>query len=501
MRAERKLISVGGAACVLGAVIALGLASGCTVGPDHRAPEVKGPERFRGVSGGMTSRPVEGEAGPGALAAWWETMGDPVLTSLVERAQAGSLDVRVALERVREARALRGVAAGALMPEVGAAASATRSRGSQTVGNPAADSEGSNLYSVGLDASWELDVFGGLRRGVEAAEADLGAAVESERLVRVSLAAEVARTYCEYRGLQARAALAKRTIESQRSTLDVASSRSKAGLWAEIEAEQARAQLATRESQLPPLVAGQQQAAYRLAVLMGREPGGLVEELAAEAEVPVPPSEVPVGLPADLLRRRPDIRRAERQLAAATARTGVATAELYPKFTLTGAVGLSSGEIASLPDSESGVWSIGPTMRWKVFQGGRIRANIAAADARQRAAVLVFEQSWLTALEDVESTLTAFVQEQSRRERLTAAVAANRRAVDLADSRWKNGIGDFLTVLVNQRELFDSEDQLVQSHTAVSTALARLYKALGGGWDDGAVGDQGPAGTGPAGGV
>lgn len=496
MSADRKTSRGAGAAVVLTVIASL---SGCTVGPEYSVPELKGPEHFRGASGGMTSRPVEGGAAPGALGAWWESMGDPVLTSLVERALEGSLDRRVAIERVREARALRGVAAGALLPEVGASASAVRSRGSQTVGNPAADSDGSNLYSVGLDASWELDVFGGLRRGVQAADADLGAAVESERLVRVTLAAEVARTYCEYRGLQARAALARRTIESQRSTLDVAASRSKAGLWAEIEAEQARAQLATRESQLPPLLAAQQQAAYRLAVLMGREPGVLVEELVAEAEVPVPPSEVPVGLPADLLRRRPDIRRAERQLAAATARTGVATAELYPKFFLTGAAGLSSGEVASLPDSDSGVWSIGPTMRWQVFQGGRIRANIAAADARQRAAVLTFEQSWLTALEDVESTLTAFVQEQSRRERLTAAVEANRRAVDLADSRWKNGIGDFLTVLVNQRQLFDSEDQLVQSHTAVSTSLARLYKALGGGWDDGE--DQGAGGAGAAGGV
>ncbi|MCE7974959.1 MAG: efflux transporter outer membrane subunit [Leptolyngbya sp. PLA1] len=492
MRVERKMRPVVGMACAL----AFGmLPIGCTVGPEHRTPELEGPQRFRGVNGGMTSRPVEGEAGPGAMAEWWETMHDPLLTSLVERALDGSLDRKVALERVREARALRGVAAGARLPAVDASASATRSRGSQTVGNPAADSDGSSLYSVGLDASWELDVFGGLRRGVEAADADLGAAVESERLVRVTLAAEVARTYCEYRGLQARAALARRTIESQRSTLDVAASRSKAGLWAEIEAEQARAQLATRESQLPPLIAAQQQAAYRLALLMGKEPGALVEELAAEADVPVPPSEVPVGLPADLLRRRPDIRRAERQLAAATARTGVATAELYPKFYLTGAAGLSSGELASLPDSESGVWSIGPTMRWKVFQGGRIRANIEAADARQRAALLVFEQSWLAALEDVESTLTAFVQEQSRRERLTAAVEANRRAVDLADSRWRNGIGDFLTVLVNQRQLFDSEDQLVQSHTAVSTALARLYKALGGGWEDVAVGNQAAGGA------
>ncbi|MCC6951294.1 MAG: efflux transporter outer membrane subunit [Phycisphaerales bacterium] len=499
MSADRKnLWGTSGAVVAVG-VAALAWLAGCTVGPEHSVPEMKGPEHFRGAGGGITSRPVEGGAAPGSLGAWWESMADPVLTSLVERALEGSLDRRVAIERVREARALRGVAAGAMSPEVAASASAVRSRGSQSVGSPVVDSDGTNLYRVGLDASWELDVFGGLRRGVQAADADLGAAVESERLVRVTLAAEVARTYCEYRGLQARAALARRTIESQRSTLDVAASRSKAGLWAEIEAEQARAQLATRESQLPPLLAAQQQASYRLAVLMGREPGALVEELAAEAEVPVPPSEVPVGLPADLLRRRPDIRRAERQLAAATARTGVATAELYPKFFLTGAAGLSSGEVASLPDSQSVAWSIGPTMRWKLFQGGRIRANIAAADARQRAAVLVFEQSWLTALEDVESTLTAFVQEQSRRERLTAAVEANRRAVDLADSRWKNGIGDFLTVLVNQRQLFDSEDQLVQSHTAVSTSLARLYKALGGGWAD--VEDQGAGEAGAAGGV
>jgi NodT family efflux transporter outer membrane factor (OMF) lipoprotein len=467
-----------------------GLLGGCEVGPTYRTPEAKSPERFASgaelAAGPLRSTPRAGGVAPGGLAEWWKSLGDPTLDTLVMRAVAGNLDLKIATERVREARALRAVAGSALQPTVSLGAGITRSQPSGTTGT-GFGSDARTLFDVGLDASWEIDVFGGLRRGVEAASADLDSAGEARRDVLVSLAAEVARNYVEYRGFRGRAALARRTIESQRETLKLTESRAAAGLSADIETEQARAQLAARESQVPPLETGARNAAFRLAVLLGLEPGALLEELSAEAPVPAAPAEVPVGLPSDLLRRRPDIRRAERAVAAASARIGVATADLYPKFTINAAAGLQSGELASLPDGDSRAWSIGPAVRWELFNGGRVRAMIDAAGARERQAFHAYEQQVLLAFEDVESALTAFVKEQDRRGHLERSVSANRRAVDLATDRWRSGIGDFLTVLVNQRTLYDAEDQLVQSEIAVTQSMIRLSKALGGGWDDAAA--------------
>lgn len=431
---------------------------------------------------GIPSKPVEKSLEPGALATWWKVLNDEQLNSLIDRAIAANLDLKIALERVREARALRGVAASEQYPDINANASYTRSQASST--NLAFSTRARDVWDAHVDASWEIDVFGGIRRNIEASDADLDASLENTRDVLVSLTAEVARNYAEYRGYQARIALINRTIGTQQDTLSLTESRSKAGIGAEIETQQARAQLATRQSQLPPLIAGARQAAFRLGVLLGQTPDSLLSELAEAKPEPTPPDEIPVGLPTDLLRRRPDIRRAERQLAAANARIGVATADLYPRFFLTGLGGVQSAELSDIVNSSSRVWSISPSVQWNAFSGWRIQSNIDAADSRTKQALSTYQKTILSSLEDVENALTQYVQNQAQRAALREAVQADQRAVDLANDRYKSGIGDFLTVLVNQRELYDAEAQYVQSQTSVTTSLVAVYKALGGGWDD-----------------
>lgn len=467
------------------AMLMLPLLAGCTVGPDYTMPRPQMQAAFDSLSGqpeGIPSKPVEAALSPGALAQWWTVLNDEQLNSLIDRAIASNLDFKIALERVREARALRGVAAGEQYPDLSFGAGYSRSQNSSSVSTFI--SRARTVYDAHVDASWEIDIFGGIRRNLEASDADLDAAVESTRDVLVSLTAEVARNYAEYRGFQARLALVNRTISTQSDTLNLTESRSRAGIGAEIETQQARAQLATRQSQLPPLITGARQAAFRLGVLLAQTPDSLLSELAEPRPEPTPPDRVPVGLPSELLRRRPDIRTAERRLAAANARVGLATADLYPRFFLTGLAGTQTANLSNIADFRSRVWSISPSVQWNIFNGRQTESNIDAAESRTRQALSEYQKAVLTSLEDVENSLTAFEQTQAQRTGLRDAVRADQRAVDLANDRYKSGIGDFLTVLVNQRELYDAEAQLVESQTNVTTSLIALYKALGGGWDD-----------------
>lgn len=473
-------------------VLLLALLAGCTVGPTYSHPETRVPDSFsslpgasvEGVAGKTGSTPEQGEV---RLARWWNAFGDPALDSLVQRAIAANLDLKAASARVREARGARHVVGADGLPQVNASGSYDRSRLSENGVQPSSaqsqDSGGSDLFQGGFDASWEIDVFGGVRRGVEAADADIAASENDRRDVLVSLLAEVSRNYVEVRSFQQRLVLANSTISLQQQTLDLAEARFKAGLTGELDVSQARAQLATRQSQLPPLQIGLKQATHRLAVLLGEQPTALNAELAQEGPIPGTPEHVPVGLPADLLRRRPDIRRAERQLAAATARVGVAEADLYPKFRLAGNFGFQSSQFGDLFDMNSRFWSIGPSVSVPIFEAGRIRGNIAVREARVDQAAAAYDKAVLTSLEEVENALVSFVQEQSRRRTLSAAVDANRRSVDLANQLYSSGIVDFRNVLENQRNLYDSEDQLVQSVRGVSANLIVLYKALGGGWE------------------
>lgn len=467
---------------------ALLVLAGCTVGPDYTPPVPPTPGSFRSIAAGQAG-PSRVVAANADLVRWWSSLGDPALDSLVERAIGSNLDVKVAASRIREARAQRGVVASAEVPSVNSSGSYSRSRASENASGPQGGSAatqgstGSDLFQAGFDASWELDVFGGVRRSVQAADADVGAAEESRRDVLVSLLAELARNYVETRAFQRRISLAEGSIALQQETLVLTLARFNAGLTSELDVAQARAQLETRRSQVPPLRVGLAQSVHRLSVLLAQEPGALLAELASIAPIPSAPPEVPVGVPSELLRRRPDVRRAERQMAAASARVGVATAELFPKFSLTGAFGLQSQQFGGLFDANSRFWSIGPSVRWPVFEGGRIRASIEATTAREEQAFLAYSRAVLASLEETENALTGYQQEQARRGFLVESVAASRRAYELADQLYKGGLKDFLNVLESQRQLYEAEDQLAQSDRGVTANLIALYKALGGGWE------------------
>lgn len=475
-----------GFASPLAAVMGL---SGCAVGPDYEAPTGAAPADFSSLQdpaqGAAPTVPTATAlvAGEADFAVWWRVFNDPIMDRLIERAVQSNVDLRAATARVREARALRGLESSGLYPEVSANGAATRSRASDNLGPGSfAPSGETSFFDVGLDATWEIDVFGGVRRAVQAADADLAMAVEDRRDILVTVVAEVARNYTELRGLQRRVSLAEHTIHAQQETLDLTNARFRAGLSADLEVAQSQAQLATRQSQLPLLRAALRQAAHRLDVLLGQQPGTVLTELTAEGVIPAPPSRVPVGLPSDLLRRRPDVRRAERGIAGATARVGVATSDLFPKVSLTGSFGFQSAQTGELFDYSSRAWSFGPTVRWNIFNAGRVRSSIAAANAREEQALAAYDQTVLLSFEEVENALTGFIQEQERREALQAAVDANRRAVALSTDRYRSGVGDFLNVLESQREAYFSEDQLVQSEADVTRSLIALYKALGGGW-------------------
>lgn len=479
---NRRIGGIAARALLLAAGCAWGAAGGgCTVGPDHTRPEDPAPEAPwpEAMEEGLSTQQAD-------LREWWRGFGDAGLDGLVDRALAGNLDLREAVARVREARALRGIAGADQWPTVNVGASGTYERFSEnTFGGFGDPGEKGEFYEAGFDATWELDVFGRVRRAVEAAEAEVGSAIESAWDVRVILISEVARNYVDFRSFQARLAIALENVRIQQETLDVSQSRLDAGVSGELEVAQSRSQLERTRAAIPVLEIQMKEAAYRLDVLLGQRPGTLMPELAAAAPVPAVPEAAPVGLPADLLRRRPDIRRAERDLAAATARIGVATADLYPRFRLNGSFGVESTHFGDLFESASRAWSVGPfEVVWPIFDAGRIRNNIRVQEARQEQALAAYERTVLEAHEEVARALVGYARLRDRRDSLRRAVEANRLAVDLANELWARGLTDFLNVLQTQGDLFVLEDQLAASEAAVTTNLIALYKALGGGWED-----------------
>lgn len=472
------------------AAVVLGFV-GCTVGPNYRRPDVTVPTQWgqAGQPGVTASRPDVVE--------WWNTFNDPVLTSLTERAVAANLDLKIAAARVREARALRGIAVADQLPTVNTSGQYARRRTSENVGLPIAEPE-THFFQLGFDASWELDFWGRIRRSVEAADATVDAAQEARRDVLVILLSEVARSLVEVRGFQQRLIVTQNNVRTQADTVELTRVRFAAGLATEVDVSQARTLLATTQAQVPVLVTAREQAIHRLSVLLGQPPGTLRAELSRVEPIPTGPPAVPVGLPSDLLRRRPDVRRAERELAAATARIGVATADLFPRFSLTGTLGVAATDVAKVFVGGSRVFSIGPQVTWPLFDAGRIRADIQIQTARQEAALVGYEQAVLTSLEDVENALVAYGQEQNRQQALTEAVEASRLALDLSRELYTRGLADFLTVLDNQRALYAAEDQLVQSERTVTVNLVALYKALGGGWEVASEDTPGRASVPPA---
>ncbi|HKW28819.1 MAG TPA: efflux transporter outer membrane subunit [Verrucomicrobiae bacterium] len=459
------------------------LAGGCAVGPDYQRPAVNTPARWsEPLAGGETNAPVP-------LTAWWRNFNDPELESLIDRAVPSNLDLRIAQARVREARAQYGIAAANLWPSADVSGSYARTGTSHhqpVLGSlpipPGVPFE-NDVYQAGFDASWEVDVFGGKRRATEAARDEVAAFEYGRRATLITLLGDVARNYIDVRGYQRRLAITRENIEAQEQALAITHDRFTNGLTSDLDVQQAATLLATTKAEVPSLETALQASIHRLGVLLGRPPGTLLAELSQAAPIPAAPPQVPTGLPSELLLRRPDVQQAERQLAAATANIGVARADLFPKFYLTGLGGFESISADDWFTAGSRFWSVGPTVQWKIFDAGRIRAHIKVQNAQQEQALAAYEKAVLTAFEDVENSLVAYANEQLRRQSLENAVTSSRQSLDLANKLYANGLTDFVNVLEAERSLYQAQDALVQSDRTVSADVVALYKSLGGGWE------------------
>jgi outer membrane protein, multidrug efflux system len=440
-----------------------------------KQPQVELPETW-------STPPAEGiSTQTTQLKEWWKNFHDSQLDALVEQALSANTDLKIASARVNEVRAIRGIANSARYPTIEQNTVIARRRA--VVQTPTAIGAVENsVFQIGFDASWELDFFGGVRNSVKAATAEVAAAEESRRDVLVTLVAEVARNYVALRGYQRQLDVARNNITTQRDTRDLTAVRAKAGLATELDVSRAEAQLAFTESVVPELEGAIANTAHRIAVLLGKPPGALLANLQTAAPIPTTPAEIPVGLPSELLRRRPDMRRAEAEIVAQTARLGVAKSELYPKFQLTGLLGRTATSFGGLTLGLGNFFSIGPSVRLPIFNGGRIRSNIRAEDARLDQAILLYEDTLRRSLEEVENSLTSYQREREQRVQLEKAVVSNRRSVELARELYTAGLSDFLSVLEAQNALYTSEDELAQSEAGVNINLVALYKALGGGW-------------------
>jgi NodT family efflux transporter outer membrane factor (OMF) lipoprotein len=469
------------------AVLLAVFVGGCAVGPDYKKPAVSAPTQWSESAAGVAAGRNASET------AWWKTFHDPELDSLVDRATAANLDLKVAAARVREARAQYGAAKADFWPTVDGTGSFAREQESKhqpLIGQiplPAGIPFTSNVYQAGFDASWELDVFGGTRRATEAARAEVESSEFSRRNVLISLLGEVARNYVEVRALQRRLAIARENIQAQSEALAIASDRYQKGAGVELDVKQAAALLASTQAQVPSLTGNLEAAVHRLGVLLAQPPGTLKSELSAPAPIPAAPPEVPAGLPSDLLTRRPDIQQAERELAAATARIGVAKSDWFPKFSLNGDIGAQSVSTSDWFTPGSKFWSFGPTMQWRIFDAGRIRANVEVQNARQEQALETYEQTVLLSFEDVENALAAYANDQIRRQSLTEAARDDQDSVVLARKLYVNGLTPFINVIDAERSLYQAQDDLVQSDRSVTQDVIALYKALGGGWENGAA--------------
>lgn len=452
------------------------LVAGCmSVGPDYEAPELKVPAVWQeGADPALV--PAEEE-----VICWWTLFDDPLLEQLIEMGRQSNLDLRIAVARVREARARLGIAAGEHWPAVDAAGSAMRQRSSE---NSLSQGSGTDsVYNVGLDASWELDLFGRIGRSVEAARADYQASEEDRVDVLISLYAEIARTYFTVRTSQARLAATVGNLASQRQVLDLTRSRFRNGLATGLDVAQAERVLAASEAAVPPLRIELARAINSIAVLLGQPPGALFAELSEPAPIPVPPTQVTVGVPADLLRQRPDIRRAERLLAAQTARIGIATSDLYPRLSLSGSFAFEALEGGDLFKSGSRTFGFGPTVRWLLFDGKRVRSQIQVEDARAEQALYQYEQTMLNALNEAENAMTQYLQQRDTLAALERSQQAGRRSVKLSTGLYKDGLSDFQNVLDSQRALFEIENLLAAARGDTVINLVQLYKAIGGGWN------------------
>lgn len=468
---------------VIPIVLAALLLGGCmTVGPDYAEPESKAPAAWRAkLPDGLTS----GTADAATLAAWWRGFDDPTLAGLIGEAVAGNLDLKTAASRVREARAQLAISRADLFPTADASGSITHGHTrteSKVAGQTQVTRNESSIYRAGFDASWEVDVFGGTRRQVEASGRDLEAQQADFHDVLVSLVAEVAGEYVNVRAYQTRLDLAEANLKMQKETLDLVESRFKAELINELPVQQARYTYENTAAQIPTLRTGLEESLNRLAILLGENPGALHARLATHQPIPVAPDRLAVGVPSEALRRRPDIRRAEMQLAAQTARVGVAVADLYPKFYLTGAASRQGDGSAGFRELATSAYSFGPSVSWNIFDAGALRQQVKVQNEIEEQYLLGYRSAVLDALEEVENKLYSIGQKRERRGRLANAVAAARSALELAKAQYSVGQVDFTDVISAEQSLLVYEDTLAQSDGQIATDTISLFKAIGGGW-------------------
>ena len=456
---------------------------GCAVGPDYHPSAARVPTTW-------SSPPANGltDIAPPA-STWWTSFNDPELDSLIQRASQSNPDLRIAEARLRQARALRQMSAAEIWPALDSSGSFARAKQSQNqplIGAlplPPNFPFEYSVYQAGFDASWEIDLFGAKRRALEASTAEWEGATESRNDAMVSLLAEVARDYVELRGSQRQLEIARCNLKLQEDELELTRARFQTGVANELDVTRAAALLADVRAGIPPLETAVRKSMYGLAFLLGREPGELVAELSPARPIRQAPPEVPIGLPSDLLSRRPDVRRAERQLAAETARIGLAKSDWFPKLSLTGSAGLESVSLGKWFEPGSQFWSLGPTLQWRALDFGRVRSEVRAQTAVQEAALATYEKAVLNSLQEAETAVVAYAQEQNRHGALAEEVAENRRSLDMAKDLYTEGRINYLDVLDAERSFYQSEDKLAVGDQAVSLDLIALYKALGGGWE------------------
>lgn len=495
-KAMRGLVLLAG----LAGAAALG---GCTMGPDFKRPDWAAPESWFSGPKEAVKPPHSVTVAEPVTAEWWTVFGDPELTGLEKRVAAENLDVKTAGIRLAESRAQLGVARASQLPSLNGNASYVRQQASNNgifitipsaagangaIGNTTGGIQSKGLapfdiWQGGIDASWEVDFWGRVRRSIESATASADAATEAQRTVLLSSLAEVARDYIQLRGVQTQLQIARDNVKTARQSLNLTKQRAAGGVTTDLDVANASAQLRTTLSQIPGLEQQEAQLINALSLMLGQQPNALRAELQIAKPVPPVPPRVPVGLPSELARRRPDIRLAEAQLHAATADIGVAQANFYPSLKLTGSFGLQSLQLNHAFDLNSNQYAVGPGLTVPLFEGGQLRATLHLREALQQEAAVNFQKTVLQAWHDVDNALTAYQAEQARRDELIQAVADNRRALSLAQDRYQQGVTDFLTVLVAQSSLLAAQLQLADSTTAVSSDLVGLYKALGGGWE------------------
>lgn len=489
-------------------ILACLVIAGCTVGPDFERPTTTTPAQVfdRTQSAQASSKAVETGFSPD----WWTLFDDPTLNALEQRLADANLDVAAASARLRQSRAQQRVAGAAEYPTLEGAASYNRERGSpngilsllgvsptQTQSQsasgatplgvaPLPGAKGSpayNLYQAGFDASWELDIWGGVRRGVEATSALADASYEDRNAVLLAARAELARDYIELRDTQSLLRIANQNLEIARNTAKLTQIRVHEGVTTELDEANASAQVASIESLIPTLDSRCETTINAIGILLGEEPGALAQTLGEAHDVPALPGQVPIGFPSELVQRRPDIRRAEAQLHAATASIGMAKADFYPRISLNGSAGFQTLQLSSLANWASGQFVIGPSITMPIFEGGRLKGTLNLREAQQQEAAIVYKHTVLEAWREVDDALVVYDAEQLRRDKLTAVVALNQRALSIAQQRYKAGALDYLDVLNVQKQLLDAQSHLEQSKASAAANLITLCKALGGGWE------------------